>query len=62
MAKSSTPNKNKYFFCYTKILSDYLKEKGFFPITVALEPKTKQIFSLYEVSDELSQALKSYKK
>lgn len=51
-----------YFFCYTKVLSDYLVSRGHKPITVAMEPKTKQIFSLYLVTDLLSESLKGYKK
>lgn len=62
MSKSNTPNNKEYFFCYTKILSDYLRTKGFSPITVAMEPKTKQIFSLYKVDDALSKELSAYSK
>lgn len=51
-----------YFFCYTKRLSDYLRDKGIKPITVAMEPKTKQIFSLYFVDDSLSKSLTEYSK
>ncbi len=51
-----------YFFCYTKKVSDYLKEKGFEHITVAQDPKTKKIFSLFKINEELQKALKAYKR
>ena len=55
-------HKQEYFFCYTKSLSDHLQTKGFKYITVAMEPKTKQIFSLYKVDDALSRELSAYSK
>lgn len=51
----------KYFFCYTKKVSDFLHEKGFRFITVAQDPKTKKLFSLYEITPQLQEALAEYK-
>lgn len=53
-------NKN-YFFCYNKRVSDFLKTKGIYHITVAQDPKTKKIFSLFEITTDLQQALNEYK-
>ncbi|MGG1690583.1 DUF5659 domain-containing protein [Heyndrickxia ginsengihumi] len=53
---------NNYFFCYTKRVSDFLKQNGFKPITVAQDPKTKKIFSLYAINEQLQRALDEYKK
>ena len=54
--------KRDYFFCYTKGLSDHLQERGFQFITVAQDPKTKRIFSLYEITPELKSAISKYSK
>ncbi|WP_169823946.1 DUF5659 domain-containing protein [Bacillus marinisedimentorum] len=50
-----------YFFCYSKRVSDFLASKGIQFITVAIEPKTKKMFSLYEINEELQKALDQYK-
>jgi len=50
-----------YFFCYTKRVSDFLHEKGFRFITVAKDPKTEKLFSLYEITPKLQVALAEYK-
>ncbi|MGE6259213.1 hypothetical protein ACQKCU_15125 [Heyndrickxia sporothermodurans] len=51
-----------YFFCYTKKVSDYLNKQGFEYITVAQDPKSKKIFSLYYIDGKLQKALAEYKK
>ncbi|MCC3645830.1 hypothetical protein JGK52_03910 [Cytobacillus oceanisediminis] len=51
-----------YFFCYTKRVSDFLQERGFSFITVAQDPKSKKLFSLYLITEELQKALAEYKK
>ncbi|WP_366162639.1 hypothetical protein ABXS71_06185 [Bacillus infantis] len=53
-----------YFFCYTKKVSDFLQERGFQYITVAQDPKSKKLFSLYAIDSEgkLQKALDEYKK
>lgn len=50
-----------YFFCYTKKVSDYLNEKGLQFITVAKSVSNHKIFSLYEITPALQEALKEYK-
>lgn len=52
---------DRYFYCYNKNVSQYLLNKGFRYIHIAREIKTGNIFSLYKVTDDLSQALKEYK-
>lgn len=52
---------NKYFYCYNKVVSDYLKKKGVKYINIAIEPKSKKIYSLYEQTEELKAALIEYR-
>lgn len=51
----------KYFFCYNKSVSDFLKSKDIQYITVAQDLKTKKVFSLYLINDTLQKALDEYK-
>lgn len=52
-----------FFFCYTKKLSDHLRDKGFYYILKARTLKDENvIFTLYEQSEELNKAIKSFKK
>lgn len=53
--------KDQYFFCYNKQVSDFLSEKGMKYITVAIDPKTRKMYSLYKQSDLLNQLLTEYK-
>lgn len=50
-----------YFFCYNKKVSDFLKTKEIYHITVAQDPKTKKIFSLFEITPSFQVALNEYK-
>jgi hypothetical protein len=54
-------SKSKYFFCYNTKVAQFLKSKGIYFITVAQDLNTKKIFSLYEINDNLQQALMEYK-
>ena len=51
----------QYFFCYNKKVSDYLTMKGVKYITVAIDPKTRKMYSLYKQNDMLDKVLKEYK-
>ena len=51
----------KYFFCYNKAVSDFLKSKDIPLITVAQDLKTKKVFSLYPIDEKLQMALDEYK-
>lgn len=53
--------KSKYFFCYNKRVSDYLRTKQLNFITVAIDPKTNKMYSMYEITPELQIALDEYK-
>lgn len=53
MSNTRKSNNRDYFFCYTKSLSDHLQNKGFRYITVAQEPMSKKLFSLYKITPEL---------
>lgn len=50
-----------YFFCYDKLLMKYLRSNGHKYITKAINPNTKNMFALFEVSDELNEAIQNYK-
>ena len=51
------------FYCYSRKLSDYIyHESKIVPLTVAINPKSERIFSLYGKSPELQQVLDKYKK
>ncbi|WP_226035642.1 hypothetical protein [Aquibacillus saliphilus] len=50
------------FYCYNKRLSDHLFECGLTPLTIAINPKSKNIFSLYQKTNELQQAIDKYKR
>ena len=50
-----------YFFCYNKTVSDFLNGKGINFITVAKDPKTGKMFSLYKRSSELQRVLDEYR-
>lgn len=58
----SIPVQNKdYFFCYSKSLCDYLHyQMGFGIITIAKNLKSDKVFSLFEQSLELDEAIKKY--
>jgi len=52
---------DKYFYCYNKSVSDFLVSNGLKFITVAREPKSNKLFSLYEQSPKLKELLVQYK-
>lgn len=54
-------HKQEYFFCYTRSLSDHLVTRGFKYITVAQNPKSQKLFSLFPITDELHEAIKEFK-
>lgn len=54
-------SKKDFHFVYNKNVSDFLKSKEIEFICVAIEPKSKKMFSLYQVDEKLQQALKEYK-
>jgi hypothetical protein len=53
-------NKN-LFYCYTRKLSSYLCSEGIEYILKARSIKDDSIFTLYQKSDELQQALDKFK-
>ncbi|WP_299831156.1 hypothetical protein [uncultured Metabacillus sp.] len=53
--------KSNYFFCYNQKVSQFLKSRNVFFITVARDMNTGKIFSLYEVNESLQKALDEYK-
>lgn len=53
---------NEYFYCYTKKLSLYLSSQGIHYIIKARSVKDNSIFTLYEKTNELQQALEQFNK
>jgi len=54
---------NDLFYCYSKKLSDYIyKHSGIYPLTIAINPKSGRLFSLYARNDRLKKALSDYDK
>ncbi|MCM3719172.1 DUF5659 domain-containing protein [Fictibacillus phosphorivorans] len=53
--------KKDFFFVYNKKVSDFLKERGHEVITIAQDLKSKKVFSLFQITPELQQALTEYK-
>lgn len=51
------------FYCYSKRLSDFIyhNSDGIVPLTIAINPKSKNTFSLYAKSDNLQAVLDKYK-
>lgn len=50
-----------YFFCYNNVLLSELLAKGFVYITRARHFKTNELFTLFAVTDELSEFLATRK-
>jgi hypothetical protein len=48
---------NKYFYCYSIKLKDFLKSRGFNYINKALNPNSKRPYFLFEKSKELDKAI-----
>lgn len=50
-----------FFFCYSPHLSKFLSSKGHKYIVIAVNPKSKQTYSMYLKSDELSNSINEYR-
>ena len=59
--KQRRKKNRQYFFCYNVDLADYLKQEEFEPITKALAVSTQEAFWLFEITDELDEAIQDYK-
>ena len=56
-------NKKGYFFAYNKRLAAFLHmDKGIEYITIAQDPKSNKIFTLFKLTKEVENALDEYKK
>ncbi|MGM8141844.1 DUF5659 domain-containing protein [Enterococcus italicus] len=53
---------NKYYYCYSPFLHEFLKAEGIRYITTSRNIKNKNVFWLYQQSNELSKALNEYSK
>lgn len=51
------------FYCYSKKLSEYIYQHSYIvPLTIAINPKSQRLFSLYAKSTKLQRCLDDYKK
>ena len=52
----------KYFFAYNRNVFKFLHDtKGIEYITIAQDPRTQKIFTLFENTEEVTQALREYR-
>ena len=51
---------NKFFYCYSVKLKDFLKSQGFDYITKALNPNTKKPYFMFDKSKELDFAIEKW--
>ncbi|WP_145523483.1 hypothetical protein [Virgibacillus sp. SK37] len=58
--------KNSYlFYCYSKSVANFIYERSngdICPLTIAINPKSGNMFSLFSKSDKLQAILDQYKK
>ncbi|MED4354471.1 hypothetical protein P9265_19530 [Schinkia azotoformans] len=52
--------KERFYFSYSKIESDFLKEKGLFYITKAIHPSSKVCFTMWDRYEKLLESLKEF--
>lgn len=61
MSKYEGISKDDFFFCYTKSMSLFLREKGISYIFKGKSIKDSNIFTLYLKGEKLQNALDEYK-
>lgn len=50
-----------FFYCYNYKLNNYLQSNGFKYVTRAINTDNHKVFNMYYVTDQLSNAINSYK-
>lgn len=50
-----------FHFVYSKRVAEFLHSRGIQHICVAIEPKNNRMFSLFQVTEQLQEALAQYK-
>lgn len=53
---------NKYFYCYNARMSKFIIDKGVQYVTQAYHKETWNMFTLFERSDQLEQAIQEYRR
>jgi hypothetical protein len=51
---------NKYFYCYSVRLKDFLKSQGFNYITKAINPNSKRPYFMFEKSKNMDMAIEKW--
>ena len=51
---------NKFFYCYSIKMKDFLKSQGFVYITKALNPNSQKPYFMFNKSMELDEAIKMW--
>lgn len=57
-----TNTTKEYYYCYSASVAHFLKERDIRCITIARSIKDNSVFSMFEQTEELSNALKEYGK
>jgi hypothetical protein len=53
---------NKYFYCYSMPLKDFLKSQGLKYITKAINPRTNTTYFMFEKGEDLDKAICKWQK
>jgi len=51
---------NKFFYCYSVKMKDFLKSQGFNYITKALNPNSKRPYFMFNKSQELDSSIQKW--
>jgi hypothetical protein len=51
---------NKFFYCYSVKMKDFLKSQGFVYITKALNPNSQRPYFMFNKSIELDEAIQKW--
>jgi len=51
---------NKFFYCYSVKMKDFLKSQGFNYITKALNPNSKRPYFMFNKSQELDNSIQKW--
>ncbi|WP_158735133.1 hypothetical protein [Alteribacillus sp. YIM 98480] len=53
--------KKDVFYCYDAKLAKFLKDKGVYSLTTAINPASKNMFTMFVSTDEMQEYIKEFK-
>jgi hypothetical protein len=53
---------NRFFYCYSEPMKNFLRSQGLWYITKAINPKTNTLFFMFDKSRELDFAIEKWNK